>query len=622
MGGYLNPIGFQNTTDPRKIAANQRALVWGKGDVLNQEATDQAGEAGASRNAYLDTTNDIENQYLSGQGGYNADEAAAIRGDTGSYSRYFDPQQMSANVQAGQQAQQGAVSQMQEGLNSAIDPNALSQSQGYRDTMNQSLTSEGQDMGNAVQNMGENMGQGLLNEQSQLNAAVDPSKLGLSSGFTNNYLMSPEEQQNIVTGAGISAGLKDSQAVGDLNRAAAAAGTDPMGVAAYRARMGRQQAADAGDAMTQARIGASNAAAQRQQTNESMRLGAQQDIASRQQQNAQTIGQQGIAAQADWTKTGLAARESWAQQQQAAANQAEINRQNTQQYITGAKMNAAATGGQAALQNAQTSTGQTMQQQQYNTNTGTGITQAQDAANSQRAAGIANQRINQQNLALSNQNQKAGMFNQNQQGAYGRQQQTYATQAGASNQAAQQGLAASQTPSTFDKIAAAGAGAIGAAAKAGYIDEGDVVTQPSLRVLGENGPEAVVPYRSRLQKAIGAAGGALAAGAGGPGAAGQPPRPNPYAQLAQAGADVANAYRARKRIGKMDQQMSSALQDYNAQNPTQVPPYQGNANVQPMAEGRVVTKPTLALLGEKEPEAVVPLGFRSRARVRPSSLIA
>jgi hypothetical protein len=38
----------------------------------------------------------------------------------------------------------------------------------------------------------------------------------------------------------------------------------------------------------------------------------------------------------------------------------------------------------------------------------------------------------------------------------------------------------------------------------------------------------------------------------------------------------------------------------------------------PMAQGRVVSRPTLALLGENEPEAVVPLSHRPDAKVRPN----
>jgi len=41
-----------------------------------------------------------------------------------------------------------------------------------------------------------------------------------------------------------------------------------------------------------------------------------------------------------------------------------------------------------------------------------------------------------------------------------------------------------------------------------------------------------------------------------------------------------------------------------------------------MENGGVVVKPTLALIGERQPEAVVPLGYRSQAKVRPSAAMA
>lgn len=113
-----------------------------------------------------------------------------------------------------------------------------------------------------------------------------------NAGATQDYLtgtllpqlqMTPEEQQRIVTGAGISAGTGTQAAVGAAQRAANAAGGNPLALAAYRARAAKTQGANAGDAMTQARIGASDAAAQRTGTIASYYQGLQQQ----QNQNAQ-----------------------------------------------------------------------------------------------------------------------------------------------------------------------------------------------------------------------------------------------------------------------------------------------------------------------------------------------
>lgn len=113
-----------------------------------------------------------------------------------------------------------------------------------------------------------------------------------NAGATQDYLtgtllpqlqMTPEEQQRIVTGAGISAGTGTQAAVGGAQRAANAAGGNPLALAAYRARAAKTQGVNAGDAMTQARIGASNEAAQRTGTIANYYQGLQ----SQQNQNAQ-----------------------------------------------------------------------------------------------------------------------------------------------------------------------------------------------------------------------------------------------------------------------------------------------------------------------------------------------
>lgn len=83
MASTANPIyyssGYDNTQDPRKIAANNRLLVAQKGDILEQQAQDQylsgmgkADETGG----YL---SGIESPLAQGQGGYNANELSQIQ---------------------------------------------------------------------------------------------------------------------------------------------------------------------------------------------------------------------------------------------------------------------------------------------------------------------------------------------------------------------------------------------------------------------------------------------------------------------------------------------------------------------------------------------------------------
>lgn len=100
-------------------------------------------------------------------------------------------------------------------------------------------------------------------------------KGGYNASELSQIEMTPQQQQQIVTGAGISAGTGTAAAVDAANRAAIAAGGNPSAMAAYRARAARQIGQQSGDAMTQARIAASNAAAGRAENVGQTRIGQQ-----------------------------------------------------------------------------------------------------------------------------------------------------------------------------------------------------------------------------------------------------------------------------------------------------------------------------------------------------------
>jgi hypothetical protein len=169
---------------------------------------------------------------------------------------------------------------------------------------------------------------------------------GYNADELSQIRMSPEEQQGIITGAGISAGLRNSAAVGAAERASAAAGGNPQALATYRARAAAQGAADAGDAMTNARVAASNAAAGRAQTIGNTRIG---------QQNTGLGYYQGLQGQGTNYLTGqLTGGQNYLgnlQQQQAGQQESALGRQ-MQAYGTasGAANNSAETA-QKASQN-------------------------------------------------------------------------------------------------------------------------------------------------------------------------------------------------------------------------------------------------------------------------------
>jgi len=536
-------VNYLSTNDPKKAAQNNRDLIQQRGDQLNQQNLDLANQAESEASGYRGFLNPIEQQMALGEGGYTPEEAAAIqdkeglaalptsqeqlksnfltdeeqsgiKGDTGSYSQYFNPDLMNQNLTVAQGKQAQAVDDLQAGLKGAINPDRLRQSGAYQQDSENQLGANQSQFGTVLGAVGNNV-----------RGAIDPTALKQDSSAAKSETMSPEEQERMVAAAGISAGERNAAAVGALQRQALAAGASPMGVAAYRARMNQQTAAEAGDAMTQARVAAQKARAEEALSSEQQRLQAQQNLTVTQVGAEQQLGSEALSGTEQLGQQALAQRNTVEQQREAA-----------EQYLTGADLQAATTGGEAQLQNAQTSTTQGQQQAQYSANTGTAIAEAKDQANSGRAAtvatnrqstGMANQgtafnqgntvsqeksqragtvadkRVAQQNVGLGLQAGQEAQSNSNAQGAYGRQQQGYATQTGGVNQATGTAQSASQNPSTFDKLVG---GLSGAAAA--FLDDGGIATEPTLAVVGEHGPEKIVqlgsPYRARMPQAAAA----------------------------------------------------------------------------------------------------------------------
>ena len=111
-----------------------------------------------------------------------------------------------------------------------------------------------------------------------LNSIEDPLAHGMggyNASETGQIQLSPEDKQNIITGAGTSAGAGTAAQIGAADRSAAAAGGNPLAAAAYRARAADTEGAMAGDAMTRARVGAKEAESAGAQTTGNARLAQQ-----------------------------------------------------------------------------------------------------------------------------------------------------------------------------------------------------------------------------------------------------------------------------------------------------------------------------------------------------------
>lgn len=117
---------------------------------------------------------------------------------------------------------------------------------------------------------------------------------GYNADETSQIELSPQDEQNIVNGAGISAGVNTAASVGAAQRATAAAGGNPEALMAYRARAAQQQGVQTGNAMTAAKVAAKTAEQTGAEAVGNARIGQQNQalgyyggLQSEQNQNAQ-----------------------------------------------------------------------------------------------------------------------------------------------------------------------------------------------------------------------------------------------------------------------------------------------------------------------------------------------
>ena len=174
------------------------------------------------------------------------------------------------------------------------------------------------------------LGLGAVGEMKDMYGnAIDPSKLGLSADYLENYNVSPLDMQNIRDSAGRTVGLNAQSEIDRLSRAAAAQGsTSPLALASAMTRRSYTGDINAATAMTDADIKARQLGLTVAANREAMRLGSEEDISNRQMtsaqqvgtaglQNAQLTGTQGI----DTAKYGTAGSAAYAASGDTAASQ-------------------------------------------------------------------------------------------------------------------------------------------------------------------------------------------------------------------------------------------------------------------------------------------------------------
>lgn len=456
-----------------------RNRIYSSGDDLLQQEKQRREAAVSNKNQYQGWGSDVYTPLTEGRGGYSQteqdainggdmtsllptdadyqsnfltpEEQAGVAGDPSSRGKYFDPSGAQSQQDASATAQRGAAAGLRSGVYSSIDEPDLRLSDDYAPGVDSTLSSS----------------------EDRVRGAADPDRLREDPGYAARVRMTPDQQQDIVTSAGIDAGTGYRAAAGDITRQAQAAGVDPLGAAAMKERLLRQGAGESADALTKARIGASDAAAQREQ-----------DIEQQRRAGETTAAQIGSSNELALSGQRLTAQERTEQMRQAAA-----------QDIANRKMQAATTSGQADIANEQAINTQGRQVGQFNTTTGTALATGQEQDAASRAAAIAKARTDTAQANQANQFSRGAAVNTEQsqraksiaderlkEAAEGRayvthqgdvatasegqaasqQGQLYGTEGGLAQQNTQAQAAEDSKPKWYDKVISAGIGAAGA----------------------------------------------------------------------------------------------------------------------------------------------------------------
>lgn len=447
--------------DNRTTALDQGSAI--NGDLVNQQNY-RSGLESNYRNAADTAYND-----LSQTPGYTADESSNIVRNN-QFNGLLSPQSKFDSLNPTAQEQAGITGDP----NAPRDPNLQRQIDSNSANMQRG----------AVQATTQNIGDTLGKEEAANSAAIDGSKLGVSSDYYKNTSGALAAGDSAVRGTVDSSKLrydpnvaaaskfsdKDVQdwqdqaartvqsryagAKDDLTRAAAASGNaGPLAVAAGRARLENQSAAGAADAATDARIQGKQAQTQRNMDLESARIGAEQGYSGLASSNEQTLAARGLTQANTDEQTRLAAQEDISNRQmQAASTETAHGLQgattagqlatgveqgiggqeaSTQQNITntGVAADTSASGRAATLYNARNTAGKYGIDTAYSQ--GADVNKTLSAANT----GVANARITggqEYRGYLGSQTQQAQQAGQ---AATGQRIQNYGTQMGATNQA-------------------------------------------------------------------------------------------------------------------------------------------------------------------------------------------
>ena len=257
----------------------------------------------------FDATHQTADDY---NGKYYTDPAKMdIMGDVNKGTEYFDPNAEKAHVADANKSRLSTINDMQNDLYGAYDPSNLRMSNSYATSMN-----------NANGRLG-----------SELDSNLSNPNLDVSADFQNGYKMSQSDQDAIVDQASRNVAAQYQGDVDDLQRRSDAAGMSPLGAASASQRMRNRSAVQQADAASDARIAASNAAADRLKGAEELKLGAAQNKAQLGYSSALAKNSAATQAAQNVENTRMAGEESVANKNLASANTIAQSRYGTQKDI-------------------------------------------------------------------------------------------------------------------------------------------------------------------------------------------------------------------------------------------------------------------------------------------------
>jgi hypothetical protein len=378
-----------------------------RGDRYQEEARQRAYNQQQRRGWAQDYQAEQYDPMLAGQGGYNPQEAADIRGDYSGIpttpeefqsnyrtqqeqndavgnpwerAAYFNPEGMEAAGQSDSDRVRGSMGSYRSDMQGAMDPYAASMEAAIADQQGQSIDPRYKAMQDAT----------IAQTGSDRRAAVDPSLLRADKAALDTIRMSPEEYQQTLDAAGNTVGESYRAAADDVARRTRAAGASALGMGAARERLERASAVDRGDAMLNAKVAAGAARAGRAGTAEDFRLRGEEGTSDRMGRAAMEAG--------DFEFKGRFGMED----QRLAAERA---KQGTKLQVASelgkARLASASELGRAGIGVEEGAAQRGQQQRQYNATTGTEMATGIERDTTARKLGntVDRQAVNQANQA-------------------------------------------------------------------------------------------------------------------------------------------------------------------------------------------------------------------------------